>query len=357
MDEGSTVENIEVRAVTYFAGRHRGIREEYEHGINVLERAVEILREQGLRVFTKRVSMPSIGVGEALKLLEVAGNGDALVSAGYIDLRRLTPGDASHLAGGGLYIPILAPVNDFTMDDALHFSRIIHAAAADDPVNATRIAIGFHDESFLTPYFPDSSSRGSRSIGLAFLYPNALDAESIDGLSESMHRVFKVFNNIAELLEKSLGYPVYIDYSLSPWMERSVAGLLGSLGFSPLEPGFNYALHVVNKLIGMHGDRLRAVGFNEVMLPYAEDSVLVEYGGRGLLRARDFLRYASTCVAGVDMIIVPSSVEGLARLTLDAYSLSRVKSRPLSLRAIPVDGEPGGRVRLGRFGEPFIIGY
>lgn len=84
-----------------------------------------------------------------------------------------------------------------------------------------------------------------------------------------------------------------------------------------------------------------------------------EHGINVLERAVEILREQGLRVftKRVSMIIVPSSVEGLARLTLDAYSLSRVKSRPLSLRAIPVDGEPGGRVRLGRFGEPFIIGY
>lgn len=347
---------IVVRAVTYFADSRQDFREEYWNGLRILDEASEIIRELGFNVFTKRISMYKLSRSDILKLPSLASR-DVLVSTGYINPRSLHVDDFKYLTNSGVYTPILPRLDDFTRDEAVNFSRIIHSVAEENPVNATRVSIGFHSESFMTPYFPDSSSRGFKSIGLAFLYTEALKAGSLNSISAHIERVFKEFEVIASSLEVKLGLPVFIDYSLSPWMEMSVAGLLESLGFKVTEPGFNYALYTVNKLIAEYSNHSRAIGFNEVMLPYAEDSVLVEYGGSGLLKARDFLRYASTCVAGVDMIIVPSNIEKLAGLIMDSYSLSMVKSRPLSLRVIPVNKEPGEKVELGKFGESFVIGY
>lgn len=351
------MEKIVIRAATFFTGRSSNIKEEYQLGVEVLSRISEIAKELNLEVFTRRISMPSLSMDELVKLPDIASDKDILVSAGYVSLRRIGVRDAEYLTSNGVYIPVLPSLEDFMIDDARYFSRIIHGVAENDPLNATRIAIGFHNESFCTPYFPDSSSRGVRSIGLSFLYPDMLEANDISALSNSIRDAFRLFNNIAQVIENSIGYPVSIDYSLSPWMEKSVVKILESLGYSLLEPGFNYILHVINNLIQEHYDPRRAIGFNEVMLPYAEDSLLIKYGGMGLIRARDFLRYASTCVAGVDMIIVPSSIEKLARLVMDTYSLGLVKSKPIALRAIPVNNKPGEKISLGKFGESFVIEY
>jgi len=345
-----------VRALTFFTSGRCEIASEYEYGLEILSKAERVIREAGFDVFTKRISMATLDRETLLRLPDIMSDKEVLLSSGFTSLGRLDIGDLEYLTSNGIYVPILVP-GGLSLDEAILLSRMIHRVSEVDPVNATRVAIGFHDDVFLTPYFPDSSSRGVRGVGLAFLYPDVIDASSLDKLAGSIKRAFNVFDEIAVMLEKSLGYTVLIDYSLSPWMERSVAGLIESLGYSALGPGFNYAIYAINKIIWEYMNKGRATGFNEVMLPYAEDSKLIEYGGRNLITARDFTRYASTCVAGIDMLVLPSSVEKLARLIMDAYSLSKIKSRPLALRVIPVNEEPGEKIRLGKFGEVFVIGY
>lgn len=98
-------------------------------------------------------------------------------------------------------------------------------------------------------------------------------------------------------------------------------------------------------------------GFNEVMLPYTEDYKLLEYGERGSLTASKLLYYASTCIAGLDMVEVPENRDKLRRLVLDAMALAYVKRRPMSIRVIPVPGLPGDKVDLGVFGKVTVIDY
>jgi uncharacterized protein (UPF0210 family) len=54
-------------------------------------------------------------------------------------------------------------------------------------------------------------------------------------------------------------------------MEESVIDLLQRMGYSAAQPGFNYGILLLNGEIWRIADKY-ATGFNEVMLPYAEDN-------------------------------------------------------------------------------------
>ncbi|QOR94179.1 DUF711 family protein [Thermosphaera chiliense] len=354
------MENLVVRAVTYFStSRHIGnAYNEIVEAESLLKSVEKSLSKHGYSVFTKRLSFPGLDPRSAEKIVEYLAGSDLLVSIGYQKIRRLGLEDAVYFTGNGFYVPIL-----YNGEDPLVFankaSEIITRAAEQNPVNATRIALGFHSKDFTTPYFPDSSTTGKARLALAFLYPKALigeTGENID-IQTAFERVFAEIHRVAKLVEEQTGIPVKIDYSLSPWMENSVADLFEKLGYSLLQPGANYAINLLNSLIRKYMDKERAVGFNEVMLPYAEDSLLVKYGSEKLLRARDFLLFASTCVAGVDMIVIPSEKRSLMKLILDTYALRLVKKKPLAFRAIPVPGNPGDSLEMGKFGKPVILGY
>jgi len=82
-------------------------------------------------------------------------------------------------------------------------------------------------------------------------------------------------------------------------MNESVVELLSLMGFELDSPGFNYGVRMLNDRISRMAEKLGyAGGFNEVMLPYAEDSLLIDAGRKGFLCARNLLLYSSTCVAG-----------------------------------------------------------
>lgn len=348
-----------VRSLTYFVGKAEDVgalRDKIEGALALLQGLERRLADSGLEVFTKRIALDKYRDGAADVLLEASRSG-VLVSVGYVPGKAVERVDVVELAGGGLYVPILH-MGDIA-ERSRAYAKVITKAAEGDPVAATRISVGFHGEDFRTPYFPDSSSAGSEGIGLSFLYPHLILERVRKGaeLREAFEQVFNEINNIAGLVAELSGMEVKVDYSLSPWMEKSVAQLLAEMGAHPLAPGASYGIHVLNKLIEELSPPGPRTGFNEVMLPYAEDGLLLKLGEEGLLRARDFLIYASSCVAGVDMVVVPMDLEKLAGLISDVAALAEVKRRPLGFRAIPVSASPGDKVRLGKFGEPAVIPY
>ena len=346
-----------IRSITFFTKRISdtiGLENEYNKATSVLDRVARELVYHGYNVFTKRISFPGLSRELINRLLEHVGK-DILVSIGY---SRISRKEIVEFAYNGLYIPVLHDTEP-NMNDAREYSKIFHEAASRDPVAATRIAIGFHGRDFITPYFPDSSSSGENSIGLAFIYPKLLVNKvkaNID-IHSAFKEVYAEMYKVFEITKNISGLPVYIDYSLSPWMDNSVAELYEISGFPILEPGSLYYTWILNNVINASSQNNIRVGFNKVMLPYAEDSLLIKMGEEKKLRARDFILYASTCVAGVDMIVVPEDTEKLAQLIASTMALARVKNEPVSLRSIPVPGKPGDIVDLKRFGKIPIINY
>lgn len=347
---------LTIRSVTFFTNRVSS-RRELEEEIGFAEDIYSVVNELAVRhdlnVFTWRISFPGLEP-RLSQYIPDSFLKKRLVSVGY--LNRIELEEILSLVESGFYTPILSGF-ERSMNRYLFYSRVIHTISRIDPIYATRVSIGFHNTSFQTPYFPDSSSRGVREIGLSFIYPRCLTTSSLDELRNSFGKTFSTISSFANRVEEETGIRVLVDYSLSPWMSNSVAEILEKIGFKLLEPGSLYGINFLNESIAEYMDRDRAVGFNEVMLPYAEDDLLKHYGDEGLLHATDFLLFASVCVAGVDMVVVPEDELRLAKLIADAEALTIVKSRALSLRAIPVSSTPGDEITLGKFGKVSVIPY
>lgn len=114
----------------------------------------------------------------------------------------------------------------------------------------------------------------------------------------------------------------FIDHSINPWMDDSVARLLEYLSDEKFwRPGIIEGIMriytVLDQLAGTH-DNIR--GFNEVMLPYAEDRYLMELGEEGLIRVRDLLTLSMICVAVPDMLALPDRHDDLVSLVRHHYS-------------------------------------
>ncbi|MEM0004252.1 MAG: DUF711 family protein [Desulfurococcaceae archaeon] len=351
------MKNLVVRAITYFTGIVKNkdyLSTEFHNACRVLDYLESELKKRNIDVFTKRVSFTGLSAELAFELLDFTRE-DVLVSIGY---GRLNPEEIIQLAENGLYVPLIYD-NEPSVDNARLFSEIIHRASERDPTASTRISIGFHRADFQTPYFPDSSSSGIKSIGLSFIYPRCLIdyVKSGYSLNDAFIKVFDEIHGVANLVSQLSELPVYVDYSLSPWIDNSVVELYDLMNLSILEPGALYFTWILNNYINRYSNKELRTGFNEVMLPYAEDKLLLDYGARGLIRARDFLFYASTCVAGVDMIVVPEDINSLTLLIASGMALSAVKSKPMSFRAIPVQSKPGELIKLGKFGVVPVIPY
>lgn len=210
-----------------------------------------------------------------------------------------------------------------------------------------------------SPYFPAtaniSNSTGfSASLRYADLVKEALISGSRDIISKFIIEV----DDILKLVSKCSNIPYLgIDASLSPWLNESVAEViellmgsnLGSLGsFTAI-----YTLNMeIRKLIERLG--IRSIGYNEVMLPVAEDVVLNEYVKNGNIRLRDLMSFSLFCVPGVDMVAVPHYTK-YSSLLLDMLTIYRLKGNSIAVRIIPTDLESGAKVALKRFGVTYVI--
>ncbi|MCD6105872.1 MAG: DUF711 family protein, partial [Thermoplasmata archaeon] len=122
-------------------------------------------------------------------------------------------------------------------------------------------------------------------------------------------------------------------------------------------PGIMYVIWRINEAVWDGMDDM-SIGYNELMLPLAEDNVLKERGREGL-RATDLLRMTAACVAGLDMVVLPGDIDAgiLKGLILDQYAIREVKGRPMGTRLIVYPGASvGDVVPLGIFGDVPVIG-
>jgi len=203
-----------------------------------------------------------------------------------------------------------------------------------------------------TPYFPSTANIENKfgfSIALRYvdLFNNYFsgDIEIISFLKDIKSKIDRYYN-----------YFKGIDFSLSPWMDESVAKLIeDNYKIKIGELGSFYAVYSVNTKIKeiISLDIVNSIGYNEVMLPVGEDNILKKRVEDGTLNLRTLISLSSICVAGVDMIAIKRDEELIKKLIMDINSFSLMKQRTLGIRIIPV--EDGDKVYSKRFGYIPVI--
>ncbi|HWQ05030.1 MAG TPA: DUF711 family protein [Longilinea sp.] len=85
-------------------------------------------------------------------------------------------------------------------------------------------------------------------------------------------------------------------------------------------------------------------GFNGLMLPVLEDSVLARRTIDGTLGVKDLLMYSAVCGTGLDTLPLPGDVstDQLNALLLDVAALAVRLGKPLTARLMPVPGKQAG---------------
>ncbi|MDE3077319.1 MAG: DUF711 family protein, partial [Chloroflexota bacterium] len=86
-------------------------------------------------------------------------------------------------------------------------------------------------------------------------------------------------------------------------------------------------------------------GFNGLMLPVLEDSVLAARTADGSFSVNDLLLYSAVCGTGLDALPIPgdTSADEIAALILDVSALSvALERKPLTVRLLPVPGRGAG---------------
>ena len=328
------------------------------------------------RVWTKRAVFPKLNFrmedlskvsAEIEEAIEDSGIDYAVIPLGKQDPMKVADSLPDSLSGTSkIFYNLEAGDLDedpcsFDLAPMAKLIRKIYEEAGPEACTRFAIAYGGPPE---TPYFPASISL-RRGISACLRYAGSLHDEILSfssnerSLDEILLSIFYPIAQDVRFASLDQGFEfIGIDASLSPWMEESAARIIELLSKAPFgEPGTLNAIHKLNVSISNLSKHFNTTGFNEVMLPLAEDNRLKELGGSGLISAMDLVSMISVSVAGLDMVILPSSVndEELAELFRDAMVLAFRKRKPIGIRVILANASPYEWVNLGRFPKAPVI--
>jgi uncharacterized protein (UPF0210 family) len=136
-----------------------------------------------------------------------------------------------------------------------------------------------------------------------------------------------------------------MDFSLAPFPVEacSLGGAIEKLGVEKIgQMGSLAAAALVADTLD-RGVWLRA-GFNGLMLPMLEDSILAQRSIDGTLTIKDLLLYSAVCGTGLDTVPLPGNASAgqISAVLADIAALSSRLSKPLTARLMPVPGKKAG---------------
>ena len=135
------------------------------------------------------------------------------------------------------------------------------------------------------------------------------------------------------------------DFSPAPFPEDwcSLAGAIEAVGGTHMGSAGSLASAAVVADMLDRGDWKRA-GFNGLMLPVMEDSVLAARAASGELSVRDMLLYSTVCGTGLDTVPLAGDtpVNEISALLMDVGALAVRLGKPLTARLMPLPGKKAG---------------
>lgn len=200
------------------------------------------------------------------------------------------------------------------------------------------------------PFFPAAYHEGPASLAVGLQGASIAVKAAKGGLDGLTERALAAFTEEGEPVVR-LGRRVAgelgvrfggIDLSPAPNGADSVgaafeeaAGGFGAPGTLATAAALTSALRAV---------RLPTCGYNGLMLPVMEDTVIARRWAEGRVGTHDLLAYSAVCGTGLDTVPLPgdSSAGDIARLLLDVTALAVRLGKPLSARLFPVPGTRSG---------------
>lgn len=208
-----------------------------------------------------------------------------------------------------------------------------------------------------TPFFPAAYHKpgGRPAISLAIecadvalsAFDSATDVDSarrhlLDKLEEAARQITAVFKSLPESSEIDfLGF----DFSPAPFPEDwcSLGGAIEKIGLEHIG-GFGSLGAVAIIADTLDRGNWQRAGFNGMMLPVLEDSVLARRGQEGSLSIKDLLLYSTICGTGLDTIPLAgdTTLEQLEAVIMDIAVLAVRLDKPLTARLMPIPGKKAG---------------
>ena len=232
-------------------------------------------------------------------------------------------------------------------------ARIIHELSSASPDGFTNLrfaALG--NVPAASPFFP-SAYASSDKPGFGFAMEGAdlaieefSKAKSIsEAQSNLSNRINSEVSRILESCKASgetgmelLGF----DFTLAPFPEdaTSIGQALENLGLPAIGKAGSVATAAILMSV-MQGIKIPRIGFNGLMLPVLEDSILARRASDGSLGIQDLLLYATVCGTGLDTIPLPGNIstDQLYAILMGIGALSLRLSKPLTARLMPIPGK------------------
>jgi uncharacterized protein (UPF0210 family) len=206
------------------------------------------------------------------------------------------------------------------------------------------------------PFFPAAyHDGGPPAVALALESADlAVDAfsraGSLDGarsyLTASVESIAgQLVEIVAPLAERHGHRFVGLDFSFAPFPDdaRSIGAAVERMGVDRFgAPGTLFASAVLTDCL-RQADYPRC-GFNGLMLPVLEDSILAARSTESRFTVSELLLYSAVCGTGLDTVPLPGDVteEELAGILLDVAALALRLDKPLTARLMPVPGAGAG---------------
>jgi len=96
----------------------------------------------------------------------------------------------------------------------------------------------------------------------------------------------------------------------------------------------------------------KRAGYNGLMLPVLEDSLLAQRAAEGKLHVQDLLLFSAVCGTGLDTVPLPGdlTVEEIGAILWDVAALAVRLGKPLTARLMPIPGKKAGDTTHFNFG-------
>ncbi len=202
------------------------------------------------------------------------------------------------------------------------------------------------------PFFPAAYHDGDEpAFALALEAADlAVEAFNASGTVENGRKILiaslethgKKLAQIADSLNRRF---LGLDFSLAPFPDDAIS-LGGAMeGFGIPKVGQHGSLAAAAILAeSIQRADFPHTGFNGMMMPVLEDSILAQRAAEGTLTVKDLLLYSAVCGTGLDTVPLAGdvSIEQISALLLDIAALALRLAKPLTARLMPIPGKQAG---------------
>lgn len=234
-------------------------------------------------------------------------------------------------------------IQALTRHEANGFGNLYFAALANVPPGAPFFPAAYHAENE-PPAFALALEAADLAVA-AFQSAASLQAARtalLKSLQTHAQQLASTAGNLAS--RHGLAFKG-LDFTLAPFPtdQRSLGTAFECLGVAEVGlPGTLAAAAFLTSILDEA--EFPRTGFNGLMLPVLEDSVLAARAASGSLTVNDLLLYSAVCGTGLDTIPLPgdTTAEALAAVLLDLAALAQRLDKPLTARLMPIPGKRAG---------------